>query len=156
MKSNRSGFTLTEVLATSSVLIVIGTIAVSGFKAALPAYRLKTAARDLYTNMQMAKMTAIKNNMNCSISYGTNPDRYEISATGRVVTLAEYGKTICFKGPQGQTFAVSTITFNPRGTCNAGYAYLSDEENTAYFRVGPWSSGIIKLQSYPSGEWPEP
>ncbi|RJR36991.1 MAG: hypothetical protein C4576_23220 [Desulfobacteraceae bacterium] len=155
MTGNRSGFTLTEVMATSTILIVLGTVAVSGFKSALPAYRLKAAARDLYSHMQMAKMTAIKNNTNCSITYGTTPDRYQSSATGKVVMLSDYGRTIRFEGPQGQTFAVSTITFNPMGTCNAGYAYLSDEENTAYYRVGPWSSGIIKLHSYPSEEWPE-
>jgi hypothetical protein len=71
----------------------------------------------------------------------------------KTVTLGDYGGGIRFQGPEGETFSVATITFNPRGTSNSGYAYLTDAKNTAYYRVGPWSSGNIKLQAYVSGEW---
>lgn len=152
MKRNSSGATLTEVLSTCAILFILGTFAVAGFKGSLPAYRLKAAARELYSNMHRIKMTAIKNNANCTITYSAIPDRYHLSGISKTVTLGDYGGGIRFQGPQGQTFSVSTITFNSRGTCNAGYAYLTDEQNTAFYRVGPWSTGIIQLQKHISGE----
>jgi Tfp pilus assembly protein FimT len=154
MTRHRSGFTLLEVLATCTVLIILGMVVVVGFRAAVPAYRLKAAARDLYSNMHRTKMSAIKNNTSCTISYSTDPDRYHLSVITRTVTLGDYGGGIRFQGPNGQTFLAATITFNSRGTCNSGYAYLTDEKKTAYYRVGPLSTGIIKLQKYAGNdEW---
>lgn len=152
MNKDRSGFTLIEVLATCIILIILGTVAVGGFRAAVPVYRLKAAARELYSNLHHAKMTAIKNNTNCTISYSTGPDRYFLSGISKTVTLGDYGGGIRFQGPKGQTFGAATITFNPRGTCNQGYAHLTDEKNTAYYRVGPLSTGIIKLQIHVGGD----
>mgnify|MGYP001210699674 CR=1 FL=1 len=153
MKRNRSGFTLMEVMVTSIILILFGAIVFNGFKTAVPAYRLKAAARELYSNLHRTKMIAIKNNTKCTVSYSTDPDQYYLSGVTKTVTLRDYGGGIRFLGPQGQTFSVSTITFNSRGTCNAGYAYLTDEKNSAFYRVGPWSTGIIQLQTYASGDW---
>jgi type IV fimbrial biogenesis protein FimT len=154
MNRDRSGFTLLELLAACIVLIILGAITVAGFRAALPGYRLKAAARELYSNMHRSKMIAIKNNTDCTISYSTGPDQYHLSGITRTVTLGDYGGGIRFLGPQGQTFAAAVITFNPRGTCNSGYAYLTDEHGTAYYRVGPLSTGIIKLQVHVgNGVW---
>jgi len=153
MNRNRSGLTLLEVLTTSVILVIFGYVVFAGFKTALPSYRLKAAARELYQNLHQTKMIAIRNNSSCTLSYSKNPDRYYVSGVTKTVTLGDYGGGIRFQGPEGQTFSVSTITFNSRGTSNQGYAYLTDERNTAYYRVGPWSSGIIQLQAYDSGKW---
>jgi hypothetical protein len=99
-------------------------------------------------------MAAIKGNGNCSITYSQTPDSYFVSGFSRTVVLADYGSGVKFQGPQGQTFSVPTITFNSRGRCNAGYAYLTDEKNSAYYRVGPsWSTGVIRFEEYRSGSW---
>lgn len=148
------GFTLIEVVVACLIMAIMGTIATAGYSAWLPRYRLKAAARELYGRMQRARMAAIKGNGNCSITYSQAPDRYFLSGITYPVTLADYGSGVRFEGPQGQTFSVPTITFNSRGRCNAGYAYLTDEKKTAFYRVGPsWSTGVIRFQEYVSGTW---
>ncbi|MBN1102582.1 MAG: prepilin-type N-terminal cleavage/methylation domain-containing protein [Deltaproteobacteria bacterium] len=148
------GFTLIEVIVACLIVVVMGGIATAGFSSWLPHSRLKAAVRELYSNMQRAKMLAIKNRSSCSIAYSQAPDRYLVSGFSKIVTLEDYGSGVKFQGPQGQTFSVPTITFNPRGRCNAGYAYLTDETHSAFYRIGPcWSTGAIRLQQYVSGSW---
>ncbi|MBW2576380.1 MAG: GspH/FimT family pseudopilin [Deltaproteobacteria bacterium] len=148
----RSGFTLIELVVVIAVLGILTAVGVPNFLSWLPKYRLKSAARDLYSNMQLAKMTAIKSNQNCTVTYSTDPDQYVLSGgLSKTVVLEDYGSGVNFDGPGNETFAVTTITFNSRGTSNAGYAYLSNSGNTAYYKVGPLSSGVIKLQKWVGG-----
>jgi type IV fimbrial biogenesis protein FimT len=147
-----SGFTLIELMVVIVVIGIFIAIGVPNFMSWLPKYRLKSAVRDLYSNMQLAKMTAVKSNQNCTVTYSTDPDQYVLSgALSKTVVLGDYGSGINFNGPGSETFAVATITFNSRGTSNAGYAYLSNSGNTAYYKVGPLSSGVIKLQKWVGG-----
>ena len=147
-----SGFTLIELMVVIVVIGIFVAIGVPNFMSWLPKYRLKSAVRDLYSNMQLAKMTAVKSNQDCTVTYSTDPDQYVLSgALSKTVVLEDYGSGVNFNGPGNETFAVTTITFNSRGTSNSGYAYLSNSGNIAYYKVGPLSSGVIKLQKWVGG-----
>jgi type IV fimbrial biogenesis protein FimT len=64
-----SGFTLQEVLVTFAIIAILSAVAVPGFSRWLPNYRLKSAARDVVSNFQVAKLTAIKKGINCTITF---------------------------------------------------------------------------------------
>ena len=149
----KSGFTLTELVVVIVILGILTVVGVTNFLSWLPKYHLKSAARDLYSNMQLAKMAAIRANGNCSVTYSSSPDQYTVSLLNKTVVLGDYGSGVNFDGPNNETFAVATITFNPRGTSNSGYAYLSNSGETAYYRVGPLTSGVINLQKWGGGSW---
>jgi type IV fimbrial biogenesis protein FimT len=65
----KDGFTLIELLVTMVVLAIVTAITIPVFARWLPDYRLRAAARDLYSNFQLAKMTAVRNNSNCAITF---------------------------------------------------------------------------------------
>ena len=147
----RSGFTLIELTIVIVLLAILAAVSVPNFLSWLPKYRLKSAARDLYSNLHLAKMSAIKANKNYRVKYYKNPDRYMVDLLNKTIRLSDYGSGITFQGPNNQTFAVAAITFNSRGSSNSGYAYLSNSGKTAYYRVGPLTSGAIKLQKWSGG-----
>jgi prepilin-type N-terminal cleavage/methylation domain-containing protein len=149
----KAGFTLTELVIVIAVLGILTAVAVPSFLSWLPKYRLRSAARDLYSNLHLAKMAAIKTNQKCRVNYRVNPDQYRVSLLKKTVILKNYGSDVKFEGPNKKTFAVDTITFNSRGTSNSGYAYLSNSGNTDFYRVGPLTSGAIKLQRWSKGSW---
>ena len=149
----RSGFTLTELMVVVIIFAILATVAIPGFSKWLPNTRLKRASRDLFSNLQLAKLAAIKQNADCSVTYSSNPDQYTISCLNKTVILGDYGSGVQFEGPGGETFSAGTITFNSRGLSNAGYAYLSNDRNSAYYRVGPLTSGAIRIQKWNGSSW---
>lgn len=149
----KAGFTLTEIVIVIAVLGLLAAVGVPSYLRYLPKYRLRSAARDLYSNLHLAKMAAIKTNQKSRVNYRVNPDQYTVSLLKKTVILKDYGSGVKFEGPNKKTFAVDTITFNSRGTSNSGYAYLSNSWNTDYYRVGPLTSGAIKLQRWSKGAW---
>lgn len=60
--TDRQGFTLVEVMVTLVVIAIAAAIATPSLMAMAPNMALKTAARDLYSKFQEAKMLAIKEN----------------------------------------------------------------------------------------------
>jgi len=75
-----NGFTLVDLVATVSVLGILVSVGIPAFSHWLPSQRLRSAARDLYTNMQLTKIGAIKTNSQWAIvfDYTVNPGRYYV------------------------------------------------------------------------------
>ncbi len=121
-----SGFTLVEVLMTIVILAILAAVAVPGFSAWLPNYRLKAAARDFVSNFQLAKMGAIKNNKTWAVLfYPGAPGKYYICSNDngdgwngpptfggndvveKEVSLDSYGKGIDYGHGDATTNATS-------------------------------------------------
>lgn len=63
------GFTTIELIVIMVIIAILATIAVPGFSRWLPNYRLRAAARDVFSNFQHAKLTAIKRHRTCAITF---------------------------------------------------------------------------------------
>ena len=151
---NKSGFTIIELAITLMIIGIMASIAIPSFSVWLPSYRLKSAARELYSNLQLAKLTAVRQNQNCSITFSTSPDQYVISGVTKTVVLADYGSGVKFDDPtHSKTFETSPLTFNARGLSNSGYVYLSNDKNSAYYRATPLTSGAIKLEKWDGSDF---
>ncbi|MFZ0448655.1 MAG: GspH/FimT family pseudopilin [Desulfatiglandaceae bacterium] len=62
-------FTLLEVLMVILVMAIVAAFAIPAFSTWLPDYRLKAAARDLFSNFQLAKITATKSGSYSTICF---------------------------------------------------------------------------------------
>jgi prepilin-type N-terminal cleavage/methylation domain-containing protein len=82
-KTRSMGFTLIELLVAIAILGALASIAIPSFSAWMPDYRLKQAARELYSNFQRAKMGAVRANESWGIWFdnGAIP-RYRIYSLG--------------------------------------------------------------------------
>jgi type IV fimbrial biogenesis protein FimT len=67
---NKNGFTLLELIMALVIITIVAAVAIPAFSRWLPNYHLRSAARDVYSNFQLAKLTAIKRNTTCAITFG--------------------------------------------------------------------------------------
>jgi len=122
------GFTLLELLVTMIILSILLGITIPGFSSWLPKYRLRGAARDVYSNLQLAKMTAVKDRARCGILFNVTGNGYQMISSGpdrnwdstsgsragddeilKEVRLSEYGSGVGY----GHGTAIKTATNNP-------------------------------------------
>ena len=74
----QSGFTIVEIIIVIAVLGIMAAIGVPNFLNWLPKYRLQSAARDLYSNLYLAKISAIKNNTSWAIVFNVDANTYQV------------------------------------------------------------------------------
>lgn len=73
---NRKAFTLTELTVTLSVLGIMTAISVPSYISYLPKYRLQTSVRQIYDDLNLAKIRAVKDNTVAYITFDTANDTY--------------------------------------------------------------------------------
>ncbi|MFW8602331.1 GspH/FimT family pseudopilin [Desulfobacterota bacterium M19] len=168
------GFTLIEIIVVISIIGILLAIVGSQLLNALPDMRLKSAARELYSNMQTARMNAIKNNTTWGIFFDTANNRYllcsDSGADGTWSTIADNTivSTINFPSQSGVGYGHGNITgnnsvsgsafpsddvsynndvvtFNSKGLSGAGYVYLDNQNKSTSYAVGTQASGVIRL-----------
>lgn len=182
-QKNENGFSLIEVIVVMIVVAVMLLIMAPNILTWRPNMALKAAARDLYSDMQGARLIAVKSNRRTAISFDQTNNLYSVcnewdsSATPpacvgkvRVVDFDGLGYGIGYghgnaTGPVGTTFddevtyntapAKDVIVFNSRGLGeSAGYVYLDHEDNATVYAIGSQTSGVISLmRSQGGGTW---
>lgn len=176
------GFTKVELLVVISILSILTGFALPGFINWLPSYRLKGAVRDLYSNLQLTKSSAIRDRGEWAIQFDKAGNSYQVVSGGadriysttddnivqKTVVLPNYGSG-CAYGPGEATrkvgqnepiadsvsFPGDRVIFNSRGMTNGimgGYAYLQNSRNSCY-AVGTWSSGVVVLRKWNGSAW---
>jgi len=150
-----SGFSLVELIITIAIVAILTLVAVPNLMSWVPKNRVKDAAQDLYGNIQMAKMEAIKRNRSCTVSFSGGPEQYFIGLINKSVKMADYGSGVKIDkiqtapAPPASPVTVSlpeTITFNSRGFGDkARDVFLTNEANSATYRITILVSGVVTI-----------
>ena len=116
-KVTQHGFTVLELLMVLVVASVLMGVAVPNFQSWLPTLRLSNAARQVATDLQLARMRAISSNASTAVTFSTGSGTYSFGAESRDVGQLFPGITIA---------SASNPTFTPRGTVNSVTITLSN------------------------------
>jgi len=153
-RESEKGFTLIEVMVTIAILGILIATASPGISSLLPNYRLKSATQDLFTNMQSAKMQAIKANSNYTITFDAINDSYNLNGTKNIV-LTEYKSGVCYGHPSSSSeieYTSNSVSFTSRGMTTQNpttwtYVYLKNNRGR-YYRIGTLSTGLVRIQRW--------
>lgn len=132
------GFTLIELMITIIILCILLGLAIPAFSRWVPNYRLRGAARDIYSNFQYAKMIAVKDRAGCGVLFDRANNLYRVVSSGpnrafestasavggddvvlRTVNFSEYGSGLAY-GHGSATAAIGAdfgdeVTFDDDG-----------------------------------------
>ena len=164
-----TGFSLMELIVTVAIIGVMATVAIPGFSSWLPNYKLKKAAQDIYSNMQLTRMAAIRSNASLSINFDPTNGKFQKPDGSWIILDEEYGNGVAYGGgnatknatvgggalpPDGVSYLGNTSTFNSRGMGSAGYVYVQNSKGTAY-TIGTFGTGVIVLRKWDesAGDW---
>ncbi len=159
VRRNR-GFTLAELMTTLGIIAIVSTIALPQFMGWLPKYRLKSAALDLFSIFQTARMLAIKNSCEYALVFNTSEGTYQLVSGGqnktydgadlpnddkveKTVTLSRYGSNVGYGyGGADRKATTSGGTFSDGGE-------VSYKDDTAEFNAQGMTDrlGYVYLQN---------
>ena len=178
-EKGNSGFTLIEMIVVIAIMAVMLAIAVPGFLGMTPRSSLKTAARDMISNLQLARIEAIRGRKTWAVQFDTGSARYRIldddgaddtwnttdDNVYKTVNFSDY-RDVSYGSAQGArpggtvqtdgvTFSAERVTFKSDGSSESGTVYIKNA-NGDTFAVGSLSAaGRIKSwRNYGSG-WKE-
>lgn len=157
---DKAGFTITELLIVVALLGVMAAVAIPNIISWIPAMRVNSAARDLASEMQLARMKAVSERNDYVITFDTTNNQYSIyddddsdfstsNVLVKTVDIDTEHKGIQFGYVSGQTSTSGTaisnsvtftgtprrVAFEPNGTANKnGSVYLIPTEDIASSR----------------------
>lgn len=150
-----------EVMTVIGIVGILAAIAIPSYIGMLPKIRLKTSSRDLYSNMQKAKMEAIKRNREVAISFDVPNSSYTVfiddgngggnagdsTQNGTEQTLAT-GRMLAGVTILNAAFGATVppaASFKPQGLPkNQGSVTIQNSTKT--YTVTVTSAGAIRLQ----------
>lgn len=114
------GFTVIELMVALAIVAIIVKTALPNFLTWMPTLKLSGAARQIATDLQLARVQAIAKNASQAVTFNTAAGSYTFGSESRSLPSLFPGITIS---------SATNTTFTPRGTATAVTITLSDGTN---------------------------
>jgi type IV fimbrial biogenesis protein FimT len=121
------GFTLIEVLTSIVIAGILIAIALPAFSKLLPSIRLSSAARQIATDLQLAKMRAISRHTSQTVTFTVSSASYTFGTDTRSLSTLYPGTSI--------SSVSANPTFTTTGTANAVTITISNNGKTKQIAV---------------------
>ncbi len=167
---DETGFSLVELMIVIAIIGILSVIAAPSFLRSLPEKRLKAAARNLYADMQRARLLAVRKNKKIRVIFVTavSPGYYYFDENGNSKLDAaefqrnlsdysgiDYGSGKAVKKWDGETFSklATSVSFMAKGTANSGTTYLHNQNKDVCYAVTTTDYGNIKIRRFNGVFW---
>ena len=163
-KRRGEGFTMIEMLVVMVVLSVLASIAVPTFFKWYPNYRLRNAAREIFSTVQTAKMTAVKENTNVVVWFNKTADTFGAFVDSNGNNTQDAGERTLKNGALHSNvdlydiadFSLGTKTyFDTRGLATGGWGNIKLKKrnipDSKIIRIGIWFSGTVEMSESDDG-----
>lgn len=123
------GYTLVELCIVLALLAIMSTLAIPAWKNYSSNINLKTAAREVMSDLLNARQQAIEENINTRLTFNVANNNYTLSRTDTGITywtkpLTSYGNGISIQSVNFNNG--STVSFQRRGTVTMGNLVLTN------------------------------
>lgn len=117
--SSQKGLTLTELMVAISIVAILAMVGVTTFSSSLPRYRLNGTARDLLSDMRLARQQAATENWQYAIQFLT-PTTYNVVRGNQALIQSSTSFTPPVKSGKANTgvswtMPVTMPVFQPNG-----------------------------------------
>jgi prepilin-type N-terminal cleavage/methylation domain-containing protein len=127
-----AGFSFYELMVVIGILGILSAIAIPGFISWLPKHRVGSAAREVKSALEFARMTAIRNNATVMVNLDWGNDSLTVVDNNAVTLRTRQLPGDVDLQPNG---LASPVTFNGQGFTNAGGGIVVvNTQNGAYVR----------------------
>ncbi|MBI2089108.1 MAG: GspH/FimT family pseudopilin [Deltaproteobacteria bacterium] len=120
----QAGFTLMELMVAMAVSMIVLAVGTPSFLAWLPTLRLSSAARQIATDLQVARMRAISQNASYTVSFNAGAGTYAYGSDSRDIGQQYPGISIASVSP-------SNPQFSPRGTASGSVTITLNNGTTS-------------------------
>ena len=76
--THEGGFTLFELAMIMAIIALLASMAIPAFSVWMPNYKLRSAARGVYSDLQMAKLGAVKQNKEWAVVFDQAKNEYYV------------------------------------------------------------------------------
>lgn len=171
-----SGFSFVELMVVIALIGILSAIVLPGFLRSLPEKRLKNAARNLYADMQRARLLAVKENRTVRIRFdttdnfyyldddnsgdynGTGDNREERSRRNLSEDNVSYGSgkaTENWNKDPINNVVPTYIRFRSTGTAFNRSTYLQNQNQDVCYAVTVTNYGAVKIRRFNGTDWDE-
>lgn len=174
-KINSTGFTLIELMVVILMIAILAGVGIPRFNTWLPVYRLKGAASDIQSNLQRARVLAIKENRTVQVRFDNSisPGFYyfDMDSDGAPdadeyrVDLSSYGSGVDFgtgsavndwSTPSvaiGSAMPAGPISFGSRGTSNQDSVFLQNMNAMVCYAITTSIAGTSRVRFFNGTTW---